>query len=749
MTEGPRICHEGGEDLGWFLPTEVESKIPDGLRVVIYTLGLIYWFLGISIVADIFMASIGAVTSRKSQRHLPSGVLETTKVWNETVATLSLMALGSSAPEIFLSMLDLFKKDMHSGDLGSATIVGSAAFNFFVIIGVCCYAIPSGEVRVLEALPAFFTTVFFSMAAYMWLAFILVVWTPDIVEPWEGVVTFLCLPFFIWLSYSIDCGMVRRLMEKHIKGIEPSQLKSTQGRACISFKSCMLHIGRSSRAQSFTAQVFCSGERRKEVTCAYRTERIDAVPGGDYIEAEGTLTFPEGITEAYISLNFPASRRAKNARRFLLILENATGNAVFDPFGDGGESSSTLTVTMEDLKVNGADRWLLLDAFVNLEAIQFASCKWATQVQDAIAGNADGDDDEEDEEEEKSSASKAYAMTMQLLMWPWNVFFSIVVPPTDFCGGWVCFAVSISLIGVLTAFVSDFAELFGCVIDLPNIATAITVVALGTSMPDLFASLVAAKDDPNADASIVNVTGSNAVNVFLGLGIPWTIGAYYWSSTARDDDWVSRYAEVIDVTSVDGAAFVVESGNIGFCVVTFCACSCSALFLLVWRRKFVGGELGGPQQSKKSSALCFLMLWVVFVVACCWRVLRCEGAQPGDWCKAQVSEQLLVGGICCCFCVGMTIYAAYSAYIHGTVASNPLQIEDVEADEIPKHAELVPVSPAPSDPKPAEVEAQAAGFTPEELAMVSTSTLEHEVKGNIPRSSWQFKGATTGFTRPA
>lgn len=43
--------------------------------------------------------------------------------------------------------------------------------------------------------------------------------------------------------------------------------------------------------------------------------------------------------------------------------------------------------------------------------------------------------------------------------------------------------------------------------------TAITLVALGTSLPDTFASKTATIDDDNADAAVGNVTGSNSVNV--------------------------------------------------------------------------------------------------------------------------------------------------------------------------------------------------------------------------------------------
>ena len=35
----------------------------------------------------------------------------------------------------------------------------------------------------------------------------------------------------------------------------------------------------------------------------------------------------------------------------------------------------------------------------------------------------------------------------------------------------------------------------------------------------------AARDDPTADNSVGNVTGSNSVNVFMGLGLPWLVKA--------------------------------------------------------------------------------------------------------------------------------------------------------------------------------------------------------------------------------
>lgn len=51
--------------------------------------------------------------------------------------------------------------------------------------------------------------------------------------------------------------------------------------------------------------------------------------------------------------------------------------------------------------------------------------------------------------------------------------------------------------------------------------------------PDTFASKVAAIQDQYADASIGNVTGSNAVNVFLGIGVSPAQSILGWSVNSK------------------------------------------------------------------------------------------------------------------------------------------------------------------------------------------------------------------------
>ena len=69
----------------------------------------------------------------------------------------------------------------------------------------------------------------------------------------------------------------------------------------------------------------------------------------------------------------------------------------------------------------------------------------------------------------------------------WKVLFAIIPPPRA-CKGWASFCFSLFFIGCVTAVIGEFASLFGCVLGVKPSVTAITFVALGTSLPDTFAS---------------------------------------------------------------------------------------------------------------------------------------------------------------------------------------------------------------------------------------------------------------------
>jgi len=101
------------------------------------------------------------ITSKKRtiavwDREKGESVTKEVLVWNETVANLTLLALGSSAPEILLATVETCNEIVleagggnrrPGGGLGFYTIVGSAAFNLLVITGICVVSVASPQVK--------------------------------------------------------------------------------------------------------------------------------------------------------------------------------------------------------------------------------------------------------------------------------------------------------------------------------------------------------------------------------------------------------------------------------------------------------------------------------------------------------------------------------------------------------------------------------------------------------------------------
>jgi len=228
-------------------------------------------------------------------------------------------------------------------------------------------------------------------------------------------------------------------------------------------------------------------------------------------------------------------------------------------------------------------------------SMMVGSSSWLDQFTEAFTVQADDDEEEgEDGEEGEEKMPSCGDYIMHFLTLPWKIIFALI-PPTAIYEGYPTFVVSIGMIGLCTAVIGDVAGHLGCFIYLKDCVNAIAFVALGTSVPDTFASKTAAIEDETADASVGNVTGSNAVNVFLGIGIAWTMAAVY-----------SNY---------NGHDFMVPVGSLGFSVTVFCIEALLAIIILLLRRSpAVGGELGGPKSIKTITSGIFVFFWVFYVL---------------------------------------------------------------------------------------------------------------------------------------
>ncbi|KAM8785674.1 sodium/calcium exchanger 1 isoform 4-T5 [Rhynchonycteris naso] len=847
-------------------------------RATVYFVAMVYMFLGVSIIADRFMSSIEVITSQEKEITIKKPNGETTKttvrIWNETVSNLTLMALGSSAPEILLSVIEVCGHNFNAGDLGPSTIVGSAAFNMFIIIALCVYVVPDGETRKIKHLRVFFVTAAWSIFAYTWLYIILSVISPGVVEVWEGLLTFFFFPICVVFAWVADRrllfykyvykryragkqrGMIiehegdrpsskteiemdgkvvnshvdnfldgalvlevderdqddeeaRREMARILKELKQKhpekeieqlielanyQVLSQQqkSRAFYRIQATRLMTGAGNILKRHAAdqarkavsmhevntevaendpvsKIFfeqgtyqclenCGtvaltiirrgGDLTNTVFVDFRTEDGTANAGSDYEFTEGTVVFKPGETQKEIRVGIIDDDIFEEDENFLVHLSNVKVSAEASEDGIleanhvstlaclGSPSTATVTIFDDDhagiftfeepvthvsesigvmevkvLRTSGArgnvivpyktvegtargggedfedtcgelefqndeivkiitirifdreeyekecsfslvleePKWIrrgmkggftiteecddkqpltskeeeerriaemgrpILGEHTKLEVIieesyEFKSTvdklikktnlalvvgtnSWREQFIEAITVSAGEDDDDDECGEEKLPSCFDYVMHFLTVFW--KVLFAFV-PPTEYWNGWACFIVSILMIGILTAFIGDLASHFGCTIGLKDSVTAVVFVALGTSVPDTFASKVAATQDQYADASIGNVTGSNAVNVFLGIGVAWSIAAIYHAA--------------------NGEQFKVSPGTLAFSVTLFTIFAFINVGVLLYRRRpEIGGELGGPRTAKLLTSSLFVLLWLLYI----------------------------------------------------------------------------------------------------------------------------------------
>jgi Ca2+/Na+ antiporter len=262
-------------------------------------------------------------------------------------------------------------------------------------------------------------------------------------------------------------------------------------------------------------------------------------------------------------------------------------------------------------------------------------------------------------------------MTMHYISITWKIL-AATVPPTHIWGGWATFWFSMSLVGIVTGIIGDIATVFGCIVGLDNEITGIFLVALGTSLPDTFASILAIKSDDNADNAVGNVTGSNSVNVFLGLGMPWLAATIYWAGvwtggatgtaekpgdcrsldTCVGDEnyarrkWLAtyqgstgaayedrpydfrlltRYVKDRNAIAASGQAdflpeyggqggFVVIGGKLGFNTFLFSVLCIVAFACLTISKCRIGHEAAGGPMGNKIIAGIYFTLWATFII---------------------------------------------------------------------------------------------------------------------------------------
>ncbi|BFZ12401.1 hypothetical protein BsWGS_15440 [Bradybaena similaris] len=258
----------------------------------------------------------------------------------------------------------------------------------------------------------------------------------------------------------------------------------------------------------------------------------------------------------------------------------------------GDQSRITIHIRESKTFKNAVDHVLTMQKVVHLEG----ATTWWQQFNNALSVNPEVNylpaDCEYINVDIKLPSFMEYVIHFSTLTWK---MVAAMVPPTNYCHGWPSFFACFAELGFLTIIIGDLATALGCTVGLKDSFTAISFVAIGVSLPDTFSSKLAAISDGDADAAIGNVPTCNAANVFLGLGIAWTMASVHHGTR--------------------GQTFLVPNESLVLMAITFSILSfLASCLLLARRREAIGGELGGPQPQRLMSSLALIALWVLFLV---------------------------------------------------------------------------------------------------------------------------------------
>jgi len=105
------------------------------------------------------------------------------------------------------------------------------------------------------------------------------------------------------------------------------------------------------------------------------------------------------------------------------------------------------------------------------------------------------------------------------------------------------FAMSIVLIGGLSFALVESAVSVAEILRVHPAIIALTVLAFGTSVPDLVSSLVVARRGYGGMA-VSNAVGSNIINIMVGLGLPWLLLILFTSQEAIPVDNENLFSSI-------------------------------------------------------------------------------------------------------------------------------------------------------------------------------------------------------------
>ncbi|KAM4564879.1 sodium/potassium/calcium exchanger 2 isoform 1-T4 [Fundulus diaphanus] len=450
--------------------------------VVLHMFGMIYMFIALAIVCDeFFVPALTVITEKLSI--------------SDDVAGATFMAAGGSAPELFTSIIGVF---ISHSNVGIGTIVGSAVFNILFVIGMC--AIFSKEILNLTWWPLFRDVSFYILDLIMLIIFFL----DNVISIWESITllsAYAAYVIFMKFNSTVE-GFVKGCMHKNQVvevEVQPKDEKLSPGAPEDDGK-----LSARPRLQRGGSSASLHNSLMRNSIFQLMIHTLDPL-SEEFADSElgtyGKLKYYHSMTEEG-KFREKASILHKIAKKKCQVEDSEKANGVASRAEKNLPNSSSVEVEV-------------------------------TPPMNGTAGQEG--ETAEDEEEEDQPLSLSWPETNRK-RFTYLVIIPIVLPlwltlpdvrktsskkffPVTFLGA-ICW------IAIFSYLMVWWAHQVGETIGITEEIMGLTILAAGTSIPDLITSVIVARKGLG-DMAVSSSVGSNIFDITVGLPFPWLMWSMF------------------------------------------------------------------------------------------------------------------------------------------------------------------------------------------------------------------------------
>ncbi|XP_030017667.1 sodium/potassium/calcium exchanger 2 isoform X1 [Sphaeramia orbicularis] len=450
--------------------------------VVLHMFGMIYMFIALAIVCDeFFVPALTVITEKLSI--------------SDDVAGATFMAAGGSAPELFTSIIGVF---ISHSNVGIGTIVGSAVFNILFVIGMC--AIFSKEILNLTWWPLFRDVSFYILDLILLIIFFL----DNIISIWESITLlsgYAAYVIFMKFNSKVE-GFVKSCMHKNQVvevEVQPKDEKASPGALEDDGK-----LSARPRLQRGGSSASLHNSLMRNSIFQLMIHTLDPL-SEEFADSElgtyGKLKYYHSMTEEG-KFREKASILHKIAKKKCQVEDSEKANGVASRSDKNLPNSSSVEVEV-------------------------------TPPMNGTAGQEGETAEDEEEEDQPLSLSWpesnrkrfTYLFIMPIVLPLWLTLPDVRKTsskkffPITFVGA-ICWIAGFSYLMVW------WAHQVGETIGITEEIMGLTILAAGTSIPDLITSVIVARKGLG-DMAVSSSVGSNIFDITVGLPFPWLLWSIF------------------------------------------------------------------------------------------------------------------------------------------------------------------------------------------------------------------------------